>query len=176
MTSKRINYIKEFELLYRKNYTRMFHFSLAIVGDEEHARDIVGEVFTKIWDDYDLLNHGNITTLLMTSVRNRSIDYLRAEKRHNSNTENIINALYADHTFEEREQKIIRIEQEIQKLPQLTRDILVRCYYQHKKYAEVAEELNITHRMVKRHIMNALSKLREGVKLGDHFSDTDVIE
>lgn len=157
------------------NYTRMFHFSLAIVGDEEHARDIVSEVFTKIWDDYDLLNHSNIPTLLMTSVRNRSIDYLRTEKRHNSNTENIINALYADHTYEEHEQKILWIEQEMQKLPQLTRDILVRCYYHHKKYAEVAEELNITHRMVKRHIMNALSKLRLGVRQGVHFTDTDVI-
>lgn len=175
MTSKRINYIKEFETLYRMNYTRMFHFSLAIVGEEEHARDIVSEVFAKIWDDYDLLNRSNIPTLLMTSVRNRSIDYLRTEKRRNSNTENIINALYADHTYEEREQKILRIEQEIQKLPQLTRDILVRCYYHHKKYAEVAEELNITHRMVKRHIMNALSKLRLGVRQGDHFTDTDVI-
>lgn len=163
MTIKRITYIKEFEQLYRENYTRMYHYSLSIVGDKDHARDIVSETFTKLWDDYDLLYHKNITVLLMTMVRNRSIDFLRTEKRQKSNTERIINALYGEHSYEEREQKLQSIEREIQKLPALTRDVLIRCYYQHKKYAEVAEELNITQRMVKRHIVNALAKLRLGV-------------
>ena len=60
MTIRRMEFLCEFESLYRENYSRMYFFSLTIVGEEESARDIVSDVFSKVWDNYDLLDHRNI--------------------------------------------------------------------------------------------------------------------
>lgn len=41
-------------------------------------------------------------------------------------------------------------------LKEPTRTVLEKCYLEHKKYAEVAEEMHLSHDMVKRHISKAL--------------------
>ena len=46
-------------------------------------------------------------------------------------------------------------------LKEMTTDWLRLCYLQQKKYAEVAEELNISPDTVKKHIMKALKLLKE---------------
>lgn len=49
-------------------------------------------------------------------------------------------------------------------MPSQTRLVLERCYFNRMKYQEVADELDITPRMVKRHVSNALSALREAFR------------
>ena len=166
MTTQRMLFIKEFEQLYRENYSRMFFFSLTIVGEEEVARDVVGDVFSKVWDDYDLLEHRNMKSYLMTSVRNRSIDHLRRQQRMGMTTDvdhltrEIESLRWSNSEDNEREQTLQQLEREILNLPELTQQVLRLCYYKHMTYAETADALGISQRMVKRHITNALSKLR----------------
>lgn len=158
-----MEFINEFEALYKEYYSRMYFFSLTIVGEEETARDIVGDVFSKVWDDYDLFDHRNMKSYLMTSVRNRSIDHIRRIRRMGATTEisQLVHGLEAIQWDEDREQKLQQLESSIKQLPELTQQVLKLCYFKHMKQAEAAEELNITPKMVKRHISNALSKLRE---------------
>lgn len=144
----------------------MYFFSLTIVGEEEVARDVVGEVFSKVWDDYDLLDQRNMKSYLMTSVRNRCIDYIRKQQRRGIQTDidhltKEIDTLQWNNSSDEREQTLQQLEKAILQLPELTQQVLKLCYYKHMKHAEAAETLDITPRMVKRHISNALSKLRE---------------
>lgn len=40
---------KAFEELFRKNYSRAFYYALDWVGDEETAKDVVGDCFGEIW-------------------------------------------------------------------------------------------------------------------------------
>lgn len=46
-------------------------------------------------------------------------------------------------------------------LPDTTRHVLEECYLNHKKYREVADEMNVCQETVKRHIIKALKLLRE---------------
>lgn len=169
MTTRRIEFLHEFEALYKEHYPRMYYFSLTIVGEEEAARDVVGDVFSRVWDDYDLLEHRNIKSYLMMSVRNRSIDLLRQRRRMGlrpvaeERLESVAESVTWD---EEREAKLLYMEKVIATLPPLTRDILRRHYYLRATYNAIAEDLDITPRMVKRHISTALDKLRE--KCGVH--------
>lgn len=172
MTIRRLEFLHEFETLYREHYPRMYYFSLTIVGEEEAARDVVGDVFSRVWDDYDLLDHRNIRSFLMMCVRNRSIDLLRLRHRMgltpvaDERLERVAEATVWD---EEREQTLTAMEAAIATLPEMTRDILRRHYYAREKYNDIAQALDITPRMVKRHIATALAKLRE--KCGGHSFD-----
>ncbi|MGM9713539.1 MAG: sigma-70 family RNA polymerase sigma factor [Prevotella sp.] len=168
MTIRRIEFLREFESLYRENYSRMYFFSLTLVGEEESARDIVSDIFSKVWDDYDLLDHRNMRSYLMTSVRNRSVDHLRRQQRTGRQTD--ISHLMAETDTlqwdEDREIMLQQLERDLLALPELTQSVLRLCYYKRMTYSQTAETLGITPRMVKRHITNALTRLRE--KYGVH--------
>lgn len=168
MTIRRIEFLREFESLYRENYSRMFFFSLTLVGEEESARDIVSDVFSKVWDDYDLLDHRNMRSYLMTSVRNRSVDHLRRLQRTGRPTD-IAHLVAEIDTLQwdvDREIMLQQLERDLLTLPELTQSVLRLCYYKRMTYSQTAEALGITPRMVKRHITNALARLRE--KYGVH--------
>ena len=41
--------IRQFETLYRENYSRMFRVAFDFLQDNEISRDVVSDVFAKIW-------------------------------------------------------------------------------------------------------------------------------
>ena len=61
----------------------------------------------------------------------------------------------------EKEEQIERMYKVIERLPAQTRHILEECYFNQRRYAEVAEMLDISTSAVKKHIMRALQLLRE---------------
>jgi RNA polymerase sigma-70 factor (ECF subfamily) len=63
--------------------------------------------------------------------------------------------------MEEHEHRLEMIAQAVAELPDRTRYILEQCYFEHKKYAEVAESLSVTRDAVKKQISKALSILRQ---------------
>ena len=61
----------------------------------------------------------------------------------------------------EREERVRRMERCLERMTDPTRSIVKQCYYDGKKYREVAEERGITPDGVKKHIVKALRMLRE---------------
>lgn len=74
--------LSTFQEIYTENYPRMFAVALKMVGDDNAASDIVQEVFICL---FNRLNNGNvilrINTWLYRAAINKSIDYLRKQKR-----------------------------------------------------------------------------------------------
>ena len=66
-----------------------------------------------------------------------------------------------DAGLDEENEKIERIYKVLDNLTPQTRHIMEECYFNRKKYAEVAEMLNISPSAVKKHVMKALRLLRE---------------
>jgi RNA polymerase sigma-70 factor (ECF subfamily) len=61
-----------------------YSVALRVLGDRGRAEDAVQEAFLKIWNrasSFDA-SRGSLRTWLLTSVRNRSIDYLRGRGAH----------------------------------------------------------------------------------------------
>ena len=58
-------------------YRPFFVLSILIVGNEEWAKVIAGEVFSCALDDFSRLRNTNIPSYLFVMVRNRSIDHVR---------------------------------------------------------------------------------------------------
>ena len=163
MTARRIEYLHEFETLYRENFSRLYWFSLTLVGERETACDIVSEVFSQVWDRYDLLEHRNMKAYLMTSVRSRCIDHLRKQQRKGETSDVYHLVAEVDNMMwdEERETTLQQLETAILQLPELTQEVLQLCYYKHLTYKQTGDALGMTQRTVKRHVSNDLAKLRE---------------
>ncbi|SDE10725.1 sigma-70 family RNA polymerase sigma factor [Niabella drilacis] len=71
-----------FEQLFLEMYPALHRLSLRITGQEDEAHDMVLDVFLKLWEERGSLPPvANIRGYLYSSVRNRSLNYLRKRDR-----------------------------------------------------------------------------------------------
>jgi len=151
-----------FGRLFKSQYPRLYYYALQLLKDEEASRDIVSEVFTHVWEGFALYEIVTLPAFLLKTVRNKCLDYLRHSAVHAQYADYYLHAVdgcYAD--GDENEERQRQVAEMLELLPETTRHVLEECYLNHKKYREVAEEMNVCQETVKRHIMRALKVLRE---------------
>ena len=150
-----------FKELFVENYSRLFYASLFIVGNEADAHDIVDEYFADLWENYSADDIVSVA-YLYNGVKRKSLDYLR-HLGVKSKYAKLYLALHKDGEpiFEEEEDRMAIIEQIIEKMPARIRFVLDQCYFENKKYEEVAEILGLSRDGVRKNIMKGLAILRE---------------
>lgn len=158
------------ELLFRKYYGPLCSHASRYVYSKEIAEDIVSEVFYSFWRDQ---SYQKITVsyhiYLFKAVRYRVQNYLRWEmtksRRSSDSYENDLTDYHPSPAevvqFDELHRKI---EQTIERLPPQCKRAFLLNRFEGKKYAEVADELNIGIKTVETHISKALSILRTALK------------
>ena len=151
---------KQFEEIYVGHYTRLYYFALNLIGDKESSRDLLNDVFTSLWNQFDNIDLSSISWYLTTSVRNRAVDFLRHNIQKSNYSKEYVHeaAFYYDDYTDDRKQLV---DEMINKLSPPTDTILEMCYLRQMKYSEVAEKLNISTSTVKKHIIKALKTLRD---------------
>lgn len=154
---------KEFETLYKGNYSRLIYCAYEILMDEEEAKDVVNSVFSELWKNYSSFRKDNTVSFLFTSVRHRCIDIIRHRNivyeyeqkylRETEEGEEEKSSLYS-------EENIRRMEEALDSFTPQTQAIFRKCYFENKKYQEVAQELGISSSAVHKHIVQGFAKFR----------------
>ena len=163
------NKIKEMELLYKKFYVLLYRYAQTFLDDEDEAKDVVSDVFQRIWEswqqmDEQLINQLNISAaFLYTSVRNRCLDKLRHEKatNHYASLVKATESLVSDDEIVEFEKRITMLRKAIDQLPTYEQMVLRSVYFQHLSYKETAAQLNMSENMVHKRMTKAFRLLRE---------------
>lgn len=153
---------KKFETIYKTYYARLFYYSFQFLENEETAKDIVNDVFEKIWSQRNELKEETLCSFLYTLVRNRCLDYIRHKKVEQQYAD-LYEFVSVDDTedYEIYESKMSRIERIISELEEPTKSIFTKCYYLNRKYSDVANEYNISSNGEKKHIMKVLRLIRK---------------
>ncbi len=155
-----------FEQFYKDNYQKFFYFALRYLDNEEACRDIVSAAFEYAWSNFTVRNTDEWVKILLSYIHNKCVD----EVRHQSVKDRFVQArLRMDAQenggdFLERNERVELVERCLNDLPPKTQLILRECMVNHRKYKEVADELDLTVHAVKKHIVNGLKILREKVK------------
>ena len=166
---------KDFNRIYERNYRRSFLFAKSYVHDDLVAEDIAAESLFKYWQickDSEEVSEA----ILVTILKNKAIDYLRAEMRKQlvledlaeiamRNLEIQVSALEAcdpDELFSEEIQRII--QQTLKRLPEQTREIFWLSRYENLSVKEIAEKKKLTPKAVEYHITKSLKVLRIALK------------
>lgn len=119
-------------------------------------------VFVHVWEDFDSYDMQTLPAFLLKTIRNKCLDYLRHSAVQAQYADYYLHAVdqyYEDDDIHKERQR--QVEEMLDLLPETTRHVLEECYLNHKKYREVAEEMNICQETVKRHVMKALKLLRK---------------
>lgn len=154
-----------FEKLFRENFTKAYYLALRILHDEEASKDVVSDAFELVWRKLQGSEVDNVTSYLLTTVRNVCLDYIRKQdirSRYVQASMQVADIMSNNpDRVDVQEEKIKAIMQALEELTPRTQQIVRLCYVEHKKYREVATELNISESAVKKHIMQALSYMRQ---------------
>jgi len=160
-------YIKqEFEEVFRLYFIPLSHFAQKFVVDLDTAKDIVHEVFIKIWEKREEIDwNKSIKSYLFTAVHNRSLNYLRDSKKQaftDFDAELLKEEkVFKEENFLEAEELSVQINKALAKLPEKCREVFMLNRFEDLKYAQVAEKLNISIKTVEAQMSKALRILKE---------------
>jgi len=158
-----------FNEIYRRFKAPLYVHAYNKLRNTEEAKDIVQELFTKLWNKRDKLTLTNdLISYLYAAVRNhvfRQIERKGLESNYLSSIQLSVNSgnNVTDHMVRENMLSAM-IEREINALPPKMREIFVLSRKAKLSHKEIAEELGIAEPTVKKQVNNALKILR--VKLG----------
>lgn len=155
-----------------KQYSKPLFYYAAKFVDDEVARDIVQDVFVKLWDDNNITIKHSLNALLFTMVRNNCLHHLEKLKVRNKYLESARLKIQEEELLFYMEEKTSMIEQELEnklnevlnQLPERCRQIFVLSRFENKKNREIAEELDISVKAVEKQITKALYTIRTEMK------------
>lgn len=152
-----------FEKIFEKNYSRLYYYALYIVQDTEVARDMVHDVFARMWENFSLDKKCYTDSYLRMCVRNRCLDYLKHSKIEAAYVKFCIELTQrgVDWEVDKDEERLELIRSVVEKMPLRTRFIMDQCFYEGHTYKEVSAILGISVSSVKQHVMKALKLLRD---------------
>lgn len=151
--------------LYEKYFSSLNRFSFHIIMREE-SKDIVHDVFFKLWENRAFLSsETNIKTYLYTSVKNRSLDYLKHQGVEDKNQKKLMEAiLFVEESWsEEDEQLCDKLMKCVAKLPSQQLNV-VKLKIEGKSYQEISEELEISTRTVNNHMVKIYNFIRDNMR------------
>ncbi len=167
---------KAFEEVFKCWYEPLVHFTNEYISDFESARNIVQNIFMRLWEKRELIDpESNIRSYIYMAARNASLSYLRHLKLETNffenskrNTESLqLNYEALDClNFEKIDfQNLERIINEtIESLPPRCREVFVLSRNENLKNKEIALRLDISVKAVEANITRALIELRENTK------------
>ena len=157
-----------FEQLFRDNYGKAYYLALRILHDDEASKDVVADAFELVWRRLQDSDVDKLSSYLLTAVKNVCLDYIRKQNIRSRYVQASVQAVgkqsFNPEEVDLHEEKIQTIMRSLDELTPRTQQIVAMCYVQRKKYREVAEELGISESAVKKHIMQALSYMRQKFK------------
>ncbi len=157
-----------FSYLYDNYAAALYGVIMKMLNKEEAAKDLLQEVFLKIWrniDSYDA-GKGKLYTWMLNIARNASIDVLRSssfnQEKKISAIENNVNDNSALTTSIKTDH--VGLKQIVAGLKEDHKQIIDLAYFKGYTQEEIAKELNIPVGTVKTRTRSALMQLKSLMK------------
>ena len=145
---------------------KLFRFAFRLLGSSEEAKDVVQEVFIRVWNGRDqMASIDNMEAWCMRITRNLSLDKIRARQRKATDPieENfdIQNDSRTPYEATENSENMQRISQLIASLPEKQRQVMHLRDIEGYSYNEICEILELDMNQVKVNLFRARNAVRE---------------
>ncbi|MFV0505362.1 MAG: RNA polymerase sigma factor [Bacteroidales bacterium] len=157
---------RAFDSIYRMYVHRLMGFVLKYVENQEDAKEIVQEVFVKIWDKRDKIKDAStFESFIFTITYNASISHIRKELQERRKmaefqkqmVEESQDAPYSDIEFKEFR---ARLDTLIAKLTPRQQEVFQLSREEGLSHEQIADKLGISKNTVKNHIVSIINFLK----------------
>jgi len=154
-----------YEHLFNLYYRDLCNYMTVVSGNHKMAEDIVQQTFIKLWDNKNKLEvqENKLKQYLFKIAYNQFIDSKRKKKKEFELLENLKRHAYLELTDTDTshfEEKLKKVEQEIENLPEQCKKVFIMNKKEGLKYKEISEKLHISIKTVEVHMTKALKRLR----------------
>lgn len=148
-------------LLFDRYYDALVLYANQYLKDKYKAEDVVQEFFMRLWEDDYLLRvpEKGLAPYLFTSIRNACLTY-RNKKDVLRHSEDLTQVDVPVEAFTVDDERINLILQEIEKLPERSKQVIECVMLKGLKYKETAEQMQISVNTVKFLLKEATRRLR----------------
>ncbi|MBO9634252.1 MAG: RNA polymerase sigma-70 factor [Chitinophagaceae bacterium] len=155
-----------FRQLFDQYRDLIFSFSFHLTQSDIIARDMVQDIFVKIWTHRQTLDQvHNIRAWMLRLTRNHVLNGLRRKAHEEALLREIKAGMTEDHHATENELRYRELEKQLQQAIVQLPPQQQRCYLLSRdsglKHDEIARELGISAETVKKHIMAAIHHIKK---------------
>jgi RNA polymerase sigma-70 factor (ECF subfamily) len=139
----------------------IYRFALKHLRNEDSAKDIVQETFTKVWIKHLEINAEKVKSYLFTTAYHSIIDWVKKEQR-NGDFE-LLKVPPQQQKLPEFDLQTI-IHETLEKLPLIQQSVVLLRDYEGYNYGEIAEITNLSEAQVKVYIFRARQTMKNYIK------------
>lgn len=152
---------KEYNTAVDMHADGLYRFILKSMNDSESAKDVVQDVFTKLWEKHDSVQFEKAKSYLFTAGYRTMIDVFRKNKRLTTFDE----VVETSHTHTRQYSDLGELlEQAVKQLPEDQRAVVLLRDYEGYSYKEIGDILNLSESQVKVYIFRARKFLQQYLK------------
>lgn len=164
-----------FEYLFTTYYPRLRNYASHFVTDVDDVEDIIQDCFVNLWNRRTMLTGISLSSMLFTMVRNGCLNFLKhraiaegynaEELKHIGGSEALYNYDFLGSADESLLYDELRrqIDEVLLHLPERSRQVFVMSRFEGLKNKEIAERLDISVKVVEKHITKSLAMLRKQI-------------
>jgi RNA polymerase sigma-70 factor (ECF subfamily) len=130
----------------------VYRFILKNLKDEENARDIVQDAFTKMWEKVRDISFEKSKSYLFTAAYHTMIDFIRKERPKEA-LDNLSNMNSTENSGYSDLKEIL--DEAVEKLPDIQRSVLLLRDYEGYSYEEIGQITGLNESQVKVYIYRA---------------------
>jgi RNA polymerase sigma-70 factor (family 1) len=157
-----------FTEIYKRYAESLSGFAASKLFSLDDARDLLHDMFVKLWEDRDKLNiTSNLQSYLFAVIRHRIIDKIRkniTREEYAAITQSLTNDHQSsiEQQIAEKELKL-QIQKALNELPPRVKEIYQLSREQNLSNREIAEKLNLSEQTIKNQLSSALKHLRQSL-------------
>lgn len=147
--------------------SKLLRFALQILQDEEEAKDVLQDIFLKLWQKRDeLVKVENLEAFVLRMIRNRCLDLIRARRT-------VSMEVVKKHPIQEEDRSETDcleladsarlVKQIIAELPDLQRIVIHLRDIEQLEYEEIAEATHLNVNAIRVNLSRARKKVRDEI-------------
>ena len=154
---------QQFKEFFLSEYGRMYKAAYILLGDEDEAKDVVQDIFAKLWEGTISLREESQRTFLLTCVRNRCLNII-AQRQTRQEAIRLLTPVAIDsEAYDEEIVDAVNRYVDERLTPQTSR-IIKMHFNEDQSYKDISNSLGISLSAVNKHIVQGLRKLRSTFK------------
>jgi RNA polymerase sigma-70 factor (ECF subfamily) len=158
-----------FEVIFKIFYQPLCRYAYSFLNDKEEAEEVVQSTFIQVWEKRSSIAvQTSFRSYLYRMVRNACLNVLKHKKVKQAHALHELTTGQTAHesvheTLSSNELEL-KVGEVMMELPEQCRIIFQMSRFEGLKYAEIAEQLQISIKTVENQIGKALKIMREGLK------------
>ena len=136
----------------------VYRFILKNIKDDDAARDIVQDAYTKMWEKHENIDGKKAKSYLFTAAYHTMIDFTRKRKRFFGNDVELENHKSYEHGYSDLQEVL---HEALETLSEVQKSVLLLRDYEGYSYKEIGEIVDLNESQVKVYIYRARVSMKK---------------